>query len=50
LPFAAVTPTDSFSNAAPAPSNFNKVFYPQRNQTFILISFFVEKSTALLLF
>jgi hypothetical protein len=27
--FAAVTPTDSFSNAAPAPSNFNKVFYPQ---------------------
>ena len=45
--FAAVTPTDSFSNAAPAPSNFNKSFLPATgDQTFILNSFFVEKSTA----
>ena len=44
--FAAVTPTDSFSKAAPAPSNFNNSFFPATgDQTFTLNNFLVVKST-----
>jgi hypothetical protein len=44
--FAAVTPTDSFRMLLQLLQILIKVFYPQLEPNFILISFFVEKSTA----